>query len=779
MDSFLTLETPSPSPTPSHPINVPNFAFSHQIPNILPPNSSTTFISPPTTAISAGQPLQTLLVPKPEPFDDFFATQDTQQQPFYSPGSGQNEQSDLYNEFYRVSQLFNSTFGKSFYPSLGIDDSNNVVSVENMVNVCNPDLNLNPNHVVDSVDSQSYEIENNNDRSLVVVPERQESSSQVAVAVVKKRANQVMELVRVSDLSVKDQINLRELMRKTRMVYDSLRVLASIEEEKRMAEERRNAAEVAVVEEERRLIEERRLAEERRLVAEVALMEAEMGGGEERNVGVAAAGVEVETPRRRGRVRNRIRGDMRAAALMRKRELWLYRDKRIVGPIPGVYVGDVFLFRMELCVVGLHMQIQAGIDYLPKSRCSNGEPIATSVIVSGGYEDDMELNDGDVIIYTGHGGQEKNSSRQICDQKLVGGNLALERSMHYGIEVRVIRGMKYEGSASGSGKVYVYDGLYRIVDCWFDVGKSGFGVYKYKLMRIEGQAKLGSAVLKEARDIKKSGLDFKPMYCLSVDISNNRESVPVRLFNDIDDNQEPLFYEYLRNTTFPQFVFHQSGKATGCQCVEACTDGCFCSMKNGGEFPYNLQGLLVRGKPLIFECGPFCSCPPNCRNRVAQKGLKFRLEVFRSTQTGWGVRSLDLIQAGAFICEYTGVVLTREQAQILTMNGDSLIYPNRFSDRWAEWGDLSQIYTDYERPSYPSVPPLDFSLDVSTMRNVACYMSHSTSPNVFVQYVLYDHNNLMFPHVMLYATENIPPMRELSVDYGLADEWTGKLSICM
>jgi euchromatic histone-lysine N-methyltransferase len=55
---------------------------------------------------------------------------------------------------------------------------------------------------------------------------------------------------------------------------------------------------------------------------------------------------------------------------------------------------------MELCVVGLHMQIQAGIDYLSKSMCSNGEPIATSVIVSGGYKDDMELDDGDVIILT-------------------------------------------------------------------------------------------------------------------------------------------------------------------------------------------------------------------------------------------------------------------------------------------------------------------------------------------------------------------------------------------
>jgi euchromatic histone-lysine N-methyltransferase len=63
--------------------------------------------------------------------------------------------------------------------------------------------------------------------------------------------------------------------------------------------------------------------------------------------------------------------------------------------------------------------------------------------------------------------------------------------------------------------------------------------------------------------------------------------------------------------------------------------------------------------------------------------------------------------------------------------------------------------------------------------DVACYMSHSLSPNVFIRYVMYDRNNLMFPHVMLYATKNIPPMRERSIYYGVADEWTGKLSICM
>ena len=47
----------------------------------------------------------------------------------------------------------------------------------------------------------------------------------------------------------------------------------------------------------------------------------------------------------------RVRGDLRAASVMHDRGLWLNRNKRIVGSIPGVYVGDLFFFRMELCLV--------------------------------------------------------------------------------------------------------------------------------------------------------------------------------------------------------------------------------------------------------------------------------------------------------------------------------------------------------------------------------------------------------------------------------------------
>ncbi|CAN4091025.1 unnamed protein product [Withania somnifera] len=637
--------------------------------------------------------------PKLEPLDEYTQA-DLQTPPFFSnpspnftsttqhfatsstvneiPPHGVDENT-VYSEYNRISELFKEAFAKRMQRFGDVEV------------VGNQDSCVVEEEVVD---------EEPDSRAIVPV-NTEDIYNQVSEVITKRKYQQrSSELVRVTDLKPEDQLYFRDAVRKTRMLYDSLRILAMAEDD----------------------------------------------------------GSQHLGPYRRPR------GDLKACQILREHGLWMNRDKRIVGAIPGVLIGDVFFFRMELCVVGLHGQAQAGIDYVPASQSSNREPIATSVIVSGGYEDDQD--GGDVIIYTGHGGQDK-YSRQCVHQKLECGNLALERSMHYGIEVRVIRGFKYEGSGSASGKVYVYDGLYRIVECWFDIGKSGFGVYKYKLVRIENQEDMGSAILRFAQNLRIRPLVARPT-----------ENVPVFLFNDIDDNHDPAYFEYLVKTVYPPYVYQNVGSGSGCDCVDGCADNCYCALRNGGQFAYDYNGILLRGKPLVFECGSHCRCPPTCRNRVSQKGLRNRFEVFRSRETGWGVRSLDLIQAGSFVCEFTGVVLTREQAQIFTMNGDSLVYPSRFPDRWAEWGDLSQIYPHYVRPAYPSIPPLDFAMDVSRMRNVACYISHSSSPNVLVQPVLYDHNHVSFPHLMLFAMENIPPLKEISIDYGVADEWTGKLSIC-
>ncbi|KAI7727785.1 hypothetical protein M8C21_025016, partial [Ambrosia artemisiifolia] len=580
--------------------------------------------------------------------------------------------------------------------------------------------NVNVNANVDVIDLDDYDDGNEvldviDPDALAIVPVPEDNQiTNVETPYRRKPPARSAELVRVTNLEVEDERYFRELVRKTRMLFDSLWIHYTLEDDIRR----------------------------------------KSGGLNARTV--------------------RSRCDMKVASLMRDRGLWLNQDKRFVGPIPGINVGDVFCFRMELCVLGLHGQIQAGIDYLSSKLSSNGEPIATSVIVSGGYEDDDDQ--GDVIVYTGHGGQDKNSKVQVVNQRLEGGNLGMERSMHHGVEVRVVRGFKYKGIVGD--KIYVYDGIYKIEEYWFDVGRSGFGVYKFKLVRMEGQPEMGSAILKFAASIRADPLAARPVGYVSLDMSRNKEQVPVFLFNDIDDNHEPMNFDYQATTIFPPFVYHNARNGDGCGCVDGCTPDCVCAKKNGGECGYDLNGRILRGKPLIFECGPLCSCPPNCWNRVSQKGVKHRLEVFRSMETGWGVRSLDLIQAGSFICEYTGVVLTRDQARVFTMNGeDSLVYPNRFGERWAEWGDFSQVDSEYVRASYPSIPPLEFAIDVSKMRNVACYMSHSPMPNVFVQLVMYDHSHIGFPHLMLFAMENIPPMRELSLDYGAADEWTEKLAI--
>ncbi|XP_071698102.1 histone-lysine N-methyltransferase family member SUVH9-like [Rutidosis leptorrhynchoides] len=651
-----------------------------------PPPLTPTTTTATTTSAASSFIITPKIEPKLEPFDvpplpnydnnlNFSPNPNSCSDNLGSIPHAQPDENNVYSEFNRISEMFRTAFAQ------------------------------------EAQNQHDYPVTDPDAQAIVPVPD-EEHHNQLATSR-RKQQQRSSELVRVTNLAIEDERYFRDVVRKTRMIYDSLRVLVVFEDEKR-----RSTLSI-------------------------------------------------------GELERRARGDLKAASVMKQRGLWLNRDKRIVGAIPGVIVGDVFFYRLEICVVGMHGQVQAGIDYLSSSQSSNGEPIATSVIVSGGYEDDEDA--GDVIVYTGHGGQDKNS-RQVAHQKLEGGNLAMERSMHYGIEVRVIRGFRYENSPSG--KVYVYDGLYKIVEAWFDVGKSGFGVFKFKLVRMENQTEMGTAVFKFAENLRTKALEVRPTGYISFDISMKKENIPVSLFNDIDDNQEPMYYEYLVKTVFPPFVYHLGAKGGGCNCVAGCSLDCICAKKNGGDFAYDSNGLLVRGKPLIFECGPHCQCPPSCQNRVSQKGVRNRFEVFRSRETGWGVRSLDLIQAGSFICEYTGVILTREQARLFSMNGDALIYPNRFGERWAEWGDLSQIFTDYERPSYPSVPPLDFGMDVSKMRNLACYMSHSSCPNVLVQLVLYDHSNFSFPHLMLFAMENIPPMRELSLDYGVADEVTGKLSIC-
>ncbi|QHO46738.1 Histone-lysine N-methyltransferase, H3 lysine-9 specific [Arachis hypogaea] len=155
------------------------------------------------------------------------------------------------------------------------------------------------------------------------------------------------------------------------------------------------------------------------------------------------------------------RPDLKAGNIMMTKGIRANSKKRI-GGVPGVEIGDIFFFRFELCLVGLHSPSMAGIDYIGSKTSQEEEPLAVSIVSSGGYEDNAE--DGDVLIYSGQGGA--NREKGASDQKLERGNLALEKSLHRGNDVRVIKGLRDE--AHPTGKVYVYDGLYKIQDSWVE-----------------------------------------------------------------------------------------------------------------------------------------------------------------------------------------------------------------------------------------------------------------------------------------------------------------------
>jgi len=119
----------------------------------------------------------------------------------------------------------------------------------------------------------------------------------------------------------------------------------------------------------------------------------------------------------------------------------------------------------------VHRGLQQGIG-------AGGE----SIVLSGGYVDDVDA--GDIIIYTGEGGRDLNTGRQIADQALTRGNLKLVNHCKEGNPIRVCRGQSLDSiHAPKSG--YRYDGLFRIDSCWTERGTDGFIVWRYRLVKIQ------------------------------------------------------------------------------------------------------------------------------------------------------------------------------------------------------------------------------------------------------------------------------------------------------
>ena len=141
----------------------------------------------------------------------------------------------------------------------------------------------------------------------------------------------------------------------------------------------------------------------------------------------------------------------------------------IFGEIDDIKQGQIFSDRTELSKAGIHGPTMAGIWGREKEG-------ASSIVLSGGYEDDID--ELDYILYTGHGGQDPNTNRQIKNQEFTRGNKALVISHLYNLPIRVTRGHQVP---FGPEEGYRYDGLYSVIKYERVLGRSGYFVCRFHL----------------------------------------------------------------------------------------------------------------------------------------------------------------------------------------------------------------------------------------------------------------------------------------------------------
>ncbi|CAH1424465.1 unnamed protein product [Lactuca virosa] len=205
---------------------------------------------------------------------------------------------------------------------------------------------------------------------------------------------------------------------------------------------------------------------------------------------------------------------------------------------------------------------------------------------------------------------------------------------------------------------------------------------------------------------------------------------------------------------------------------------CACSRETGGEFAYTSQdcpleraknvqnpepckGHLVR--KFIKECWRKCGCSMECGNRVVQRGITCKLQVFAMEGKGWGLRTLENLPKGSFVCEYVGEILTNMELyerNKKTRINERHTYPVSLD---SDWGS-EQILKDEEA----------LCLDATNYGNVARFINHrcfdSNLIEIPVEVETPDHH---YYHIAFFTKRNVNAYEELTWDYQIDFEDDG------
>ncbi|XP_064892097.1 histone-lysine N-methyltransferase EHMT1 isoform X14 [Columba livia] len=234
---------------------------------------------------------------------------------------------------------------------------------------------------------------------------------------------------------------------------------------------------------------------------------------------------------------------------------------------------------------------------------------------------------------------------------------------------------------------------------------------------------------------------------VSRDIARGYERIPIPCINSVDSEPCPSNYKYVSQNcvTSPMDIDRNITHLQYCVCIDDCSSSnCMCGQLSMRCW-YDKDGRLLpefnmAEPPLIFECNHACSCWRTCRNRVVQNGLRTRLQLYRTQKMGWGVRTMQDIPLGTFVCEYVGELISDSEADV--REEDSYLFDLDNKD--------GEVYC----------------IDARFYGNISRFINHLCEPNLIPVRVFMSHQDLRFPRIAFFSTRHIEAGEEIGFDYG-------------
>jgi len=232
---------------------------------------------------------------------------------------------------------------------------------------------------------------------------------------------------------------------------------------------------------------------------------------------------------------------------------------------------------------------------------------------------------------------------------------------------------------------------------------------------------------------------------------NQLESCRIVVENNVDFDIFPNDFNYDVKPSLGENVVMPLDPPIGCECKGGCNlkSQC-CGPAANSFFAYNVHGKLrIPEHSAIYECNSKCTCSNNCVNRVVQRGRKVGLGIFKTEKCGWGVRALEKISKGTFVCEYIGEIIRDSVAVVRDIDYVRRNISYLFDLDFNESDDQSDMYC----------------IDATDVGNVARFINHSCEPNLNVFPVWIDCLDPNLPRLAFFAKKNIQKDEEIHFDY--------------